>query len=83
MRKFLALICIVFTFTFLTSCSGIQQKVSYDYNEYEIQTWNNWYNYNATISTNNINHLDSLKKVEIVRAEKSIQKLRKLNSNWF
>lgn len=66
----------------LTSCSGIQQKVSYDYDKYEIQTWNNWYKYNAIIYTTDVNLLDSLKKVEIIRAEKSIQKLKELNNSW-
>lgn len=64
----------------LTSCGGIQQEVSYDFDEYEIQTWNNWYHYNAVIHTNDEKLLDSLKESEMIRAEKSIEKLKELNS---
>ena len=82
MRKILALICIVFTITFLTSCGGISQDVEYRFDEYEIQTWDNWNHYNSVIYTTDMKSLDSLKKLELVRAEKSIKKLKELNSIW-
>lgn len=76
MKKLLLIIPLLFL---LTSCDGIQQEVSYRYDEYQIQTWNNWHHYNAVIYTNDEKHLDSLKGAELLRAKNSIKKLKKLN----
>jgi hypothetical protein len=82
MRKFLILVSFLFLFLLTTSCDSVSQRVEFDYDHYEVVTWNTFkhdhYDYDSRVSTDCIKCIDSIKKSEYEIAKKRIKEFNKL-----